>query len=80
MVATVQRKMMNVVTLMPPPAPPGAAPMNMRISAKNRVTSRVASMGMMVNPHVRGVTAWKNVTASFSLSGIPASVWLCSAR
>ena len=59
-------KTAHVVTLMPPPAPPGAAPMNMSTAVMNRVTGLSSWMGMTVNPHVRGVTAWKMPTPSFS--------------
>ena len=57
MAKSVMANTMNVVTLMPPPAPPGAAPMNISTSERNRVAACISCTGTTVKPHVRGVTA-----------------------
>ena len=59
----VVRNTTNVVILMPPPAPPGAAPMNISTSERKRVAGWRSSTGTTVNPHVRGVSAWKKAMA-----------------
>ena len=70
----------NVVILMPPPAPPGAAPMNIITSERNLVAGCMSSTGTTVNPHVRGVSAWKKAIAGFSCQSNPASEPFHSSR
>ena len=63
MARSVVRNTAKVVILMPPPAPPGAAPMNIITSERKRMAGWRSSTGTTVNPHVRGVTAWKKAMA-----------------
>ena len=59
----VVRNTANVVILMPPPAPPGAAPMNIITPERKRMAGWRSSTGTTENPHVRGVIAWKKAMA-----------------
>ena len=59
----VVRNTANVVILMPPPAPPGPAPMNIITPERKRMAGWRSSTGTTVNPHVRGVIAWKKAMA-----------------
>ena len=49
----------KVVVLMPPPVPPGEAPMNIRTISSANDGVVIAPMLMVLKPAVRGVTAWK---------------------
>ena len=54
--ATVPSKIANVVTLIPPPVEPGAAPINISNSPNISVDSRTCEKSTVLKPAVRGVT------------------------
>jgi len=49
----------KVVVLIPPPVPPGLAPMNIRKMTTITLMRVMFSRGIVLNPAVRGVTDWK---------------------
>ena len=50
----------SVVVLMPPAVDPGAPPVNMSATSSSRPVSLIVSISTVLNPAVRGVTAWKS--------------------
>src|SRR5665648_870438 len=70
----------KVVTLMPPPVEPGAAPININRMLVILETSLISLMGRELKPAVRQVTEWKTTALIFSnrvkepkVSGLPDS-------
>ena len=53
--------------MMPPPVPPGLAPMNIRLIISSSPASEMVSIesGTVLNPAVRVVTDWNSTTWSF---------------
>ena len=60
-------KMANVVVLIPPPVPPGLAPINIStiISSKPASVIAAADKGMVLNPAVRVEIDWNRLTWNF---------------
>lgn len=63
---------------MPPPVPPGDAPMNMNNISIIIVIGENSEIVKMLNPAVLGVTAWKNERIIFSKSVYPDKLLLFS--
>jgi len=59
-------KMLKVVVLIPPPVPPGDAPINIKTITKKSVVAESPLMDKVLNPAVLGVTARKKEFISFS--------------
>ena len=54
----------KVVVLMPPPVPPGLAPMNISTVKMSRAASVKFESGCVLNPAVRAITDWKDASSS----------------
>jgi len=61
----------KVVVFIPPPVPPGEAPINMREMIKIKVGREKLPTSTRLNPAVRGVVAWKKEIKILLASGKP---------
>lgn len=71
---TVATKTTNVVTLIPPPVPAGAAPMNIKITVRSFVISCSLAISTEAKPAVRALVDWKKETNNFWKKFFPSSV------
>ena len=72
--ATVTRITLKVVTLMPPPVPPGAAPMNIRMHIMHFVMVLMPARSTVLKPAVRALTDWNRLFTSLSPTPMPPRV------